>query len=1151
MFPSQETCAAVKFLRPHRALISMQSSSRRSLRSRACLILAGLSAVLCCARSAFCDAPVPIRVPEGFEVTLFADDDLAHDVYSMTIDSLGRVVVSSAGYVRILIDSDNDGRADKFQQYADGPATGSQGMFFVGRDLICTGDDGLIRYRDQNNDDRADGPPDVFLKFKTGGEHHSHSIQKGPDGWWYVIAGNECQINSNYVTLATSPVKNPRAGVLMRLKPDLSGGEIVADGFRNAYDFAFGRHGDIFTYDSDDERDVSLPWYRPTRVFHVVPGSHAGWITKSWKRPDYFADMPPVVAEFGRGSPTGVICYQHRQFPEVYDGALFVLDWTFGRVMAVPLKEQGGTWSSEPIEFMKGTDQYGFAPTDAEVGPDGCLYVSVGGRGTKGSVFKVKYKGSTHPLAEESEAQAVSADEKLLACLDAPQPLSSWSRAIWEPLAKELGRDRIVAAFVDPKLSSRQRVRAIEILTEMYGGLDKGLQKALASDESADVRAATVWSVGRMDAAVKNPAARNVFLNDKDAVVRRAALESLLGADTKSDLAVLFPVLVKCLDDADDRVVRLTASRVVARLSPEAITRLIADVKQSGTLARLSLALGVVNRPEAFNRGGLAQGLAILCSDSPVQVKTDAARLMQLALGDVGPHAKRAAVLHGYAPRLDLDKFERELDRYRVELAKLYPTGESSLDHELARLLAMLAPSNRKLLDRVLAKITEQSHPVDDIHQLIVAARIPVEFDSAQRKAIAKGLVGIDAKIQAGHLNQDTNWDDRFGELYQLLAAEDPLLPVAIAEEPGFGRPSHVLFMSQFPKELLAPAIEAFVRNIKASEDYSWTNDVVFLLGESDVARHRAMVREQYENHAVQNAVLMVLAERPEADDREKFVHGLESSQVEVLAACLDALQKLPESRDADEMCALVLLLRRLGDEKQDAFVREKVVKLLERNSGQRSDELASTGEKTTPAGVVDQWIDWVKSTYPEAAAKSLGDTGDEADLLRKQLAEVDWSAGDLERGKGLFEKQSCARCHGGRKALGPDLAGAARRFSRDDLFVAIAIPSRDVSPRYHTTTIQTNDGRVHSGLIVYESVDGVILRNATGQTFRIEGSEIELRRRAGTSLMPGGLLKGLSAADLADLYVYLSSLGAETSKTAAAAQIDLSAPRVPMSENQ
>ena len=223
-----------------------------------------------------------VKVPEGFSVQLYADDELAHDVFSMTFDSAGRVVVSGPGYVRILIDDNGDGKADRFKQFADGPAGGAQGMYFHGADLFCSGDGGTgALHADQNRDDRADGPPEIFLKVKTGGEHNAHAVRKGPDGWWYLIVGNTAEITSGYATLKTSPVKYPEAGTLLRLKPDMSGGEIVAHGIRNAYDFDFNAQGDIFTFDSDDERDVSLPWYRPTRgYFNCFPARIWGGFPK-------------------------------------------------------------------------------------------------------------------------------------------------------------------------------------------------------------------------------------------------------------------------------------------------------------------------------------------------------------------------------------------------------------------------------------------------------------------------------------------------------------------------------------------------------------------------------------------------------------------------------------------------------------------------------------------------------------------------------------------------------------------------------------------------------------------------------------------------------------------------------------------------------
>ena len=85
--------------------------------------------------------------------------------------------------------------------------------------------------------------------------------------------------------------------------------------------------------------------------------------------------------------------------------------------------------------------------------------------------------------------------------------------------------------------------------------------------------------------------------------------------------------------------------------------------------------------------------------------------------------------------------------------------------------------------------------------------------------------------------------------------------------------------------------------------------------------------------------------------------------------------------------------------------------------------------------------------------------------------------------------------------------------------------PSRDVSNRYQTTSVSTKDGRSYSGLIVYESVDGFLLRNSSGQTFRIDATQVDEKRKSPVSLMPAGLIKGLTTKDLADLYAYLRSI--------------------------
>jgi putative heme-binding domain-containing protein len=348
-----------------------------------------------------------LRVPPGFQVTEYADSRLANDIFSLTCDPRGRVVVSGPGYIRILVDDDNDGRADRAVEFAAGPKEGAQGLLWEGDFLYCTGDGGLRRYR-VRRDGRAAGPSELIQAMHTGGEHCAHAIRRGPDGWLYVLCGNSTGIDRAYASLPTSPIRDPVAGCVLRFPPDLHGSEIVADGFRNAYRMDFNADGELFTFDSDNERCVSLPWYEPTRFYHVIPGGHHGWRSPQraewWRLPPYSCDVVAPVAYLGRGSPTGVVCYRHTQFPDRYCGGMFVLDWTFGRVYFLELIRSGATYTCRQELFLEAVGENGFAPTDAAVDPTtGDLFISIGGRGTRGAVYRVRYPaGLGHTAANGS-----------------------------------------------------------------------------------------------------------------------------------------------------------------------------------------------------------------------------------------------------------------------------------------------------------------------------------------------------------------------------------------------------------------------------------------------------------------------------------------------------------------------------------------------------------------------------------------------------------------------------------------------------------------------------------------------------------------------------------------------------------------------------
>lgn len=1076
---------------------------------------------------------LPLIAPPGFRVTEFVTDRQAHDIFCLTFDPQGRLVVSGPGYIRVITDQDGDGVGDLVQTFADGPQSGAQGLCYEGSDLLCVGDGGLLRYQDRDGDGRADGPPELLLTLRTGGEHDAHAIQLGPDGWWYLIAGNSAQITAKYATLPTSLIKQPRAGALLRFSPDFTRGEIIAEGLRNAYDFALHSSGDVLIFDSDDEREISLPWYRPTRVFHALLGADFGWVSRGWKRPNYFPDMPPVVGNFGRGSPTGMTCYRHTQFPSEYHHAVFALDWTYGRVWCLHLVPQGETWSARVETFLRGAEGQGFAPTDCEVGPDGCLYVSVGGRGTRGAVYRVQAVSAPPNALPSSELES---------CLSAPQPQASWSRQRWLTQARALGREPFLEAARDSRRVAAQRVRAIEILTELFGGLDEATAVALMESKPAGdrdghlVRARAMWAWGRTYGQQLEPALLARGLNDPHPQVVRVALEAAQYLSPERDWRPLVMPLARILG-SEYRYNRHLAMKLVSRAPAALLKEISQATTQDGPRAVISYALGWLDHPQAdvtrVRKAVIPLTITLLRGDYAPDLKLDALRLLQRMLGDLGASEQHSPAFDGYTPLDDLQHLERELDELRSALADVYPTQLTVVDHELSRVLAMLAPANQRLLDKILAQIREESDPVDDIHHLLVAARLPVPRSAAQRQLIAQALIHLDGKFQRRKLPQDSAWNDRLRELYIRLCELDESLAASLLDVQGFGRPAHVLFMAQMPAERLQTAIQAFVRQIQADRDYPWNNDVVFLLGASAEPSHRQLIRSLYDRFSVRGAVLMTLAEKPEEMDRPWFREGLSSSQAEVVEACLMALEKLPPDNSPEEQVALLRATRRLNGDAREYRLRERAVQLLERNTGHREPFLFGEEGYQPQAAAIAAWTRWIELRWPQASSVTASDPDVEA--LPRRLREVDWSRGDATRGAKLFEMRNCAQCHSGRSALGPDLSGVTSRFSRDDLFVAIVDPSRDVSARYQTTIVQTRQGRTHSGLIVYESVDGLLLRNATLQTVRVETRDIEERRKSPISLMPMGLLKDLTPADYADLYAYLATLGRNRPASAAA----------------
>jgi putative heme-binding domain-containing protein len=492
-------------------------------------------------------------------------------------------------------------------------------------------------------------------------------------------------------------------------------------------------------------------------------------------------------------------------------------------------------------------------------------------------------------------------------------------------------------------------------------------------------------------------------------------------------------------------------------------------------------------------------------------------RAVQLALGDLTAPALRGTVFEGYSLRRDPGAPQPAL---LAALRAAFPSGHPDLDRELSRTLAALQDDDGQTLEKVTGSLTDAAPPLEDLHYLIVLARLRAPRTPAVTTRVAHALLALDRKFADRRANRDRYWPLRVSELHAELARQDPALGAAILSDPQFGRPDHALF-ALAPRFDRPRAAAVILERAQAQgiEEYPWSPTLIELLGSLPPERSFPVLRALWDHVGLDDAILGVLARHPEAVDRPRFLEGLGSSQWATVRLALDALKALPggQGETDDLLVALVRALRRIPDGKEGAGMRERVARAL-----QQATDRKSVGSERA------DWETWLARSRPDLAARLKGDAaGVDLAQWRERLARLDWSAGSSERGNHVFIKSGCAVCHSGGQALGPDLRGVAGRFSRDDLYTAILQPGRDVSARYRTDLVAMADGQVYQGMVVYEAVDGLILQTGATTTIRLAGDQIASRRDAPGSLMPTGLIDKLSDHEITDLYAYLKSLGA------------------------
>ena len=137
----------------------------------------------------------------------------------------------------------------------------------------------------------------------------------------------------------------------------------------------------------------------------------------------------------------------------------------------------------------------------------------------------------------------------------------------------------------------------------------------------------------------------------------------------------------------------------------------------------------------------------------------------------------------------------------------------------------------------------------------------------------------------------------------------------------------------------------------------------------------------------------------------------------------------------------------------------------------------------------------------------------------------------DLARGRLAYQAASCNQCHrlaGSGQNFGPDLTGAAGRYSERDLLLATLEPSREVPDVWRDTEFWSEDRLLAVGRLEGETENGdeLVVLETAGTRAYLDAQDIVTQVAHPLSRMPEGLLDGLTEEEILDLLAYVLSGG-------------------------
>ena len=530
-----------------------------------------------------------MTVPDGFTVELVASEPMIVNPVAMTIDERGRFWITESleyprrkpgpgkDHVKILEDTDRDGRMDKATIFADGLNIPSGIAVGHGGVWVANSPD-ILFYPVENWDTLKHGAPQVVVSGFGRDDTHElpNSLTWGPDGWLYGLNGvfNRSVVEQN-------GKKFDFTCALFRIHPRTREFQLFAQGTSNPWGVAWDKEGSAFV----SACVIDHLWHlAETGYYHRQGGPY----------PDFTWKLSSIVKHtHQKAAYCGIHFFDSDAYPEQYREKLFMGNIHGNCINVDKLERRGSTYfaTGEP-DFLSANDAW-FMPVVQKTGPDGCLYVldwydryhcyqdanrdPAGIDRLKGRLYRVRYKDT--PRAEPFDLSREN-DKQLIARLASPNVF--YRDLAQRLLSERRAQDTIVNlehVVTNPAAPRKQRLHALWALIGAEQ-LTPGLQLKLLNDSDPTFQAWAVRAAGNNGGADDPIKARILELSKgahPDVLLQIAiAARKLEGVDP---LAILADVLAR---SGDDPILPVIVWQNVHPLLAKDSAKFLALVKQRG-----------------------------------------------------------------------------------------------------------------------------------------------------------------------------------------------------------------------------------------------------------------------------------------------------------------------------------------------------------------------------------------------------------------------------------------------------------------------------------------------------------------------------------------------------------------------------------------